>query len=105
MTGRRKPPRLRLVRIGGRSPRVPRRKRATNVVGLYSALLRGEGGRRGRPQGQAKGGAMMSEMQKPTLEQMITDAAKLPPGPDAWAPIFEAFPGLTAEERKVSRGG
>ena len=48
---------------------------------------------------------MMSEMQKPTLEQMITDAAKLPPGPDAWAPIFEAFPGLTAEERKVSRGG
>ena len=41
---------------------------------------------------------MMSEMQKPTLEQMITDAAKLPPGPDAWAPIFEAFPGLTAEE-------
>ena len=50
---------------------------------------------------------MMSEMQKPTLEQMITDAAKLPPGPDAWAPIFEAFPGLIAggARRKVSRGG
>jgi hypothetical protein len=50
MTGRRKPPRLRLVRIDGRSPLVPRRKRATNVVGLYSALLRGESGRRGTPQ-------------------------------------------------------
>jgi hypothetical protein len=39
-----------------------------------------------------------AERKKPTLDQMITDAAKLPPGPDAWAPIFEAFPGLTAEE-------
>jgi hypothetical protein len=35
---------------------------------------------------------------KPTLDEMIADAAKLPPVPDAWAPIFQAFPDLTAEQ-------
>jgi phosphoenolpyruvate-protein kinase (PTS system EI component) len=29
---------------------------------------------------------------------MIADAAKLPPGPDAWQPILDAYPELTAEE-------
>jgi hypothetical protein len=35
---------------------------------------------------------------KPSLDQMIAEAAKLPPGPEAWEPIFEAFPELTVEE-------
>jgi hypothetical protein len=29
-------------------------------------------------------------MTKPTLDEMIDAAAKLPPTPAAWAPIFEA---------------
>jgi len=32
---------------------------------------------------------------KPTLDEMIDRAAKRPPGPDAWAPIFKAYPELT----------
>ena len=35
---------------------------------------------------------------KPTLDEMIEAAAKLPPGPDAWEPIFEACPEVTPEE-------
>jgi hypothetical protein len=37
-------------------------------------------------------------MTKPTLDEMIDAAAKLPPGPDAWAPIFAAYPEITVEE-------
>jgi len=29
---------------------------------------------------------------------MIEAAAKLPPGPEAWEPIFEAYPEVTPEE-------
>ena len=35
---------------------------------------------------------------KPTLDEMIEAVAKLPPGPEAWAPIFEAYPEVTPEE-------
>jgi hypothetical protein len=37
-------------------------------------------------------------MTKPTLDEMIDAAAELPPGPDAWAPIFDAYPDVTPEE-------
>jgi hypothetical protein len=33
-----------------------------------------------------------------TLDEMIDEAAKLPPGPAALEPIFKAFPELTPEE-------
>jgi len=35
---------------------------------------------------------------KPTLDEMIDAAALLPPGPDAWNPIFEAYPEITPLE-------
>jgi|SRR6516162_3701016 len=35
---------------------------------------------------------------KPTLDEMIEATAKLPPGPEAWEPIFEAYPEVTPEE-------
>jgi hypothetical protein len=41
---------------------------------------------------------MMSEMQKPTLEQMITDAAKLPLARTPGHRSSRRSPGLTAEE-------
>lgn len=75
-----------------------RGKRATNVVGLYSALLRGESGRRGRPQRTSQRRSNDVRDAKATLEQMITDAAKLPLARTPGHRIFEAFPGLTAEE-------
>jgi hypothetical protein len=37
-------------------------------------------------------------MSKPTLESLIDEAAKLPPGPEAWEPIFRHYPELTHEE-------
>jgi hypothetical protein len=37
-------------------------------------------------------------MTKPTLDEMIDAAAKLPPGPDAWNPIFHAYPEVTPDE-------
>jgi hypothetical protein len=35
---------------------------------------------------------------KPSLDELIEAAAKLPPGPAAWEPIFRHYPELTAEE-------
>jgi hypothetical protein len=37
-------------------------------------------------------------MTRPTLDEMIDEAAKLPPGPAAWAPIFAAYPEVTHAE-------
>ena len=34
---------------------------------------------------------------KPSLDDLIEQALKLPPGPKAWAPIFEHYPELTPE--------
>ncbi|MGA8754885.1 MAG: hypothetical protein WB611_00925 [Stellaceae bacterium] len=36
-------------------------------------------------------------IEKPSLDEMIDEAAKLPPEPEAWDPIFKAFPGLSVE--------
>ena len=46
-------------------------------------------------------------IEKPSLDEMIDEAAKLPPGPEAWNPIFKAFPRLTVEqlEHEISREG
>jgi hypothetical protein len=35
---------------------------------------------------------------KPSLDELIEPAAKLSPGPEAWAPIFKHYPGLTVEQ-------
>ena len=43
-----------------------------------------------------KGNPIMT-IEKPSLDEMIDEAAKLPPGPEAWDPIFKAFPRLTVE--------
>jgi len=37
-------------------------------------------------------------MPRPSLDELIAEAAQLPPGPDAWAPIFRAYPELTIKE-------
>lgn len=37
-------------------------------------------------------------MARPSLDQLIEEAAKLPPGPDAWAPIFRVYPELTLDQ-------
>jgi hypothetical protein len=38
---------------------------------------------------------------RPSLDQLIDEAAKLPPGPDAWSPIFRAYPELSIEDLAV----
>ena len=35
---------------------------------------------------------------RPDLDDLINEAAKLPPGPTAWAPIFRHYPELSVEE-------
>jgi hypothetical protein len=37
-------------------------------------------------------------MSRKSLDQMIAEAALLPPGPEAWQPIFDAYPEITPEE-------
>jgi hypothetical protein len=45
---------------------------------------------------------------RPSLERLIDEAAKLPPGPQAWAPIFRHYPELTrtalARNFSIGRG-
>jgi hypothetical protein len=35
---------------------------------------------------------------KPSIDELIDQVAKLPPGPAPWAPIFEHYPALAVEE-------
>jgi hypothetical protein len=35
---------------------------------------------------------------RPSLEALIDEAALLPPGPEAWGPIFQHYPELTPAE-------
>ena len=37
-------------------------------------------------------------MARPSLDALIREAALLPPGPEAWAPIFRHYPELTHEQ-------
>jgi hypothetical protein len=50
-----------------------------------------------RPGFLSSGRTIMTTV-KPSLDQMIAEAAKRSPGREAWEPIFEAFPDLTVEE-------
>jgi hypothetical protein len=34
----------------------------------------------------------------PSIDDLIRQAALLPPGPEAWAPIFAAYPEITIKE-------
>jgi hypothetical protein len=36
-------------------------------------------------------------MTRPDLDDLITEAAKLPPGPEAWVPIFKHYPELSID--------
>jgi hypothetical protein len=40
----------------------------------------------------------MSKHIRPPLDALIDAAAKLPPGPDAWAPIFRHYLELSVED-------
>lgn len=35
---------------------------------------------------------------RPSLDALIRQTAQLPPGPEAWAPIFRLYPELSMEE-------
>jgi hypothetical protein len=37
-------------------------------------------------------------MARPLLDELIRQVALLPPGPEAWAPIFTAYPEVTPEQ-------
>jgi hypothetical protein len=41
---------------------------------------------------------MTNRSDRTPLQRLIDAAAKLPPGPEAWAPIFKAYPEITIEE-------
>jgi hypothetical protein len=40
----------------------------------------------------------MSKGTRPTLDELIDQASLLPPGPEAWAPIFKHYPELTVKD-------
>jgi hypothetical protein len=41
---------------------------------------------------------MADPKNRPPLDELIDAAAKLPPGPEAWEPIFRHYPELNIEE-------
>ena len=40
----------------------------------------------------------MTEVTRPSLDELIDQTALLPPGPEAWAPIFKHYPELTIQQ-------